>query len=175
MNYSRRLIAEDGHYHVQHSEKQLKIPYVLSNALARVTVSYQQCSGENSYLNIPKGQSSIKGMWREIKHVAYHSLREPMSPALDEGSVILVSSVAHLRDGNRAFKVWNEHSSSVLPSRWGKGIKQKKMMMAFSVDCTLTVTVNTRGRNIWWHLLIFQQLHCLLDKNNITFFFFFYI
>lgn len=125
MNYSRRLIAEDGHYHVQHSEKQLKIPYVLSNALARVTVSYQQCLGENGYLNIPKGQSSIKGMWREIKHVAYHSLREPMSPALDEGSVILVSSVAHLRDGNRAFKVWNEHSSSVLPSRWGKGIKKK--------------------------------------------------
>lgn len=86
---------------------------------------YQQCFGESRYLNIPKGQSSIKGMWREIKHVAYHSLREPMSPALDEGSVILVSSVAHLRDGNRAFKVWNEHSSSVLPSRWGKGIKKR--------------------------------------------------
>lgn len=27
------------HYHVQHSEKQLKIPYSLSNALARVTIS----------------------------------------------------------------------------------------------------------------------------------------
>ncbi len=53
-----------------------------------------------------------------------------MSSALDEESVILVSSVAHLRDGNRAFKVWNEHSSSVLPSGWGKEIK-KNMVMAF--------------------------------------------
>lgn len=37
--------------------------------------------------------------------VAYQTLRVPMSPALDEGSIIGVSSVAHLRDGNRAFKV----------------------------------------------------------------------
>lgn len=29
----------------------------------------------------------------------------PMTSALDEGGVMGVSSVAHLRDGNRAFKV----------------------------------------------------------------------
>lgn len=65
-----------------------------------------------------------------IVPVAYQTLRVPMSSALDEGSIIGVSSVAHLRDGNRAFKVWNEHSSSVLPSRWEKEIKQN-MVMAF--------------------------------------------
>lgn len=62
-----------------------------------------------------------------------------MSSALDEGSVILVSSVAHLRDGNRAFKVWNEHSSSVLPSGWGKEIK-KKYGDGISIVCTMTMT-----------------------------------
>lgn len=61
-----------------------------------------------------------------------------MSSALDEGSVILVSSVAHLRDGNRAFKVWNEHSSSVLPSGWGKEIK--KYGDGISIVCTMTMT-----------------------------------
>lgn len=69
-----------------------------------------------------------KGAEQNVKPNVLRTIhyREPVSRALDEGSVILVSSVAHLRDGNRAFKVWNEHSSSVLPSRWGKGIKQNK-------------------------------------------------
>lgn len=37
MSYRKRLIAGDGHCHVQHSEKQLKIPYFLCNALTRVS------------------------------------------------------------------------------------------------------------------------------------------
>lgn len=59
-----------------------------------------------------------------------------MSSALDEGSVTLVSSVAHLRDGNRASKVWNEHSSSVLPSGWGK----EKCSDGISIVCTMRMT-----------------------------------
>ena len=65
-----------------------------------------------------------------------------MSSALDQECVILVSSVAHLRDGNTAFKVWNEHSSSVLPSGWGKKSKTK--------ICR------------WWH---FNNLHCETKTN----------
>lgn len=62
-----------------------------------------------------------------------------MSSALDEGTVTLVSSVAHLRDGNRAFKVWNEHSSSVLPSGWGKEIKKNIYGDGISIVCTMTM------------------------------------
>lgn len=92
-----------------------------------------------------------------------------MSSALDEGSVILVSSVAHLRDGNRAFKVWNEHSSSVLPSRWGKEIKKKIWWWHFNNLHYDNDKLKHKERNIIWHLQIFQQLHCLLHKNNITY------
>lgn len=77
---------------------------------------------------------------------AYQKLRVPMSSALDEGSVILVSSVAHLRDGNRAFKVWNEHSSSVLPSGWGKEIKKIYMVMAFQQFALWQWQIRTQGK-----------------------------
>lgn len=100
--------------------------------------------------------------------VAYRTLRVPMSSALDQGSIIGVSSVAHLRDGNRAFKVWNEHSSSVLPSRWGKEIKQK-YGDGISIICTVTTTNQQRG-NVWRKLLVFHPLlPSLRRKNNSTF------
>lgn len=102
--------------------------------------------------------------------MAYQKLRVPMSSALDEGTVILVSSVAHLRDGNRAFKVWNEHSSSVLPSGWGKEIKKKIWWWHFNSLHYYNGKLEHTERNIWWHLIIFQQLHYLLKhENNITY------
>lgn len=61
----QEIIAGDGHCHVQHSEKQLKIPYFLSNALARVTMSYQQTASsvlvkQRRFLKLPKGIAVLK-------------------------------------------------------------------------------------------------------------------
>lgn len=117
MSYSRRLISGDGHCHVQHSEKQLKIPHFLSNAAPgfpspqrRPTAGDKHCSSQ--------------GMLWKCSRVIPQTKGTRVICIRRGGSVTLVSSVAHLRDGNRAVTVWNEHSSSVLPSRWGKGKKK---------------------------------------------------
>lgn len=91
-----------------------------------------------------------------------------MSSALDEGSVILVSSVAHLRDGNRAFKEWNEHSSSVLPSGWGKEVKKNNnMVMAFQSFALWKWQIITQGKKYLMTPVDIQTSIALFVKHKI--------